>query len=69
MTVKLLKVVKIMFSKEPQMEIELHDSMNEDFEAKPICHINKLPETDEEMSACFSSIYDNKNKDGPATVF
>ena len=32
-TRKLLKVIKIMFSKEPQMEIELHDSMNEDFES------------------------------------
>jgi hypothetical protein len=31
-TSKLFKVVKIMFSKEPQMEIELHDSMNEDFD-------------------------------------
>jgi hypothetical protein len=34
---KLLKVVNIMFSKEPRMEIELHDSMNKDFEAKLIC--------------------------------
>jgi hypothetical protein len=32
-TRKLLKVIKIMFSKEPRMEIELHDSMNEDFES------------------------------------
>jgi hypothetical protein len=58
-----------MFSKEPQMEIELHDSMNEDFESKPICSIDKLPETDEETAAYFPSIYDNKNKDGTAIVF
>jgi hypothetical protein len=31
-TWKLLKVVKIMFCKDPQMEIELHDSMNDVFE-------------------------------------
>jgi hypothetical protein len=51
------------------MEIELHDSMNEDFEVKPICSIDELPETDEEMSAYFPLIYDNKNKDGTAIVF
>jgi hypothetical protein len=68
-TSKLIKVIKIMFSKEPRMEIELHDSMNEDFEAKPICSINELPETEEEMAAYFPSIYDNKNKDGTAIVF
>jgi hypothetical protein len=68
-TSKLLKVVKIMFSKEPQMEIELHDLMNEDFEVKPICSIDELPEIDEEMEAYFPSIYDNKNKDGTAIVF
>jgi hypothetical protein len=43
--------------------------MNEDFEAKPICSIDELPETDKEMSVYFSSIYDNKNKDGPEIVF
>jgi primase-polymerase (primpol)-like protein len=53
MTGKLLKVVKIMFSKELGMEIELHDLMNEDFEAKTICSIDELPETDEETSAYF----------------
>jgi hypothetical protein len=68
-TSKLIKVVKIMFSKEPRMEIELHDSMNEDFEAKPICSIDELPETEEETAAYFPSIYDNKNKDGTAIVF
>jgi hypothetical protein len=68
-TRKLLKVIKIMFSKEPQMEIELHDSMNEDFESKPICSIDEFPETDEEMAAYFPSIYDNKNKDRTAIVF
>jgi hypothetical protein len=31
-TGKLLKVVKIMFCRDPQMEIELHDSMNDVFE-------------------------------------
>jgi hypothetical protein len=51
------------------MEIELHDSMNKDFEAKPICSIDELPETDEETVAYFPSIYDNKNKDGTAIVF
>jgi hypothetical protein len=51
------------------MEIELHDSMNEDFEVKPICSIDELPETDEETSAYFPLIYDNKNKDGTAIVF
>jgi hypothetical protein len=68
-TSKLIKVVKIMFSKEPRMEIELHDSMNEDFEAKPICSIDELPETEEETAAYFPSIYDNKNKEGTAIVF
>jgi hypothetical protein len=58
-----------MFSKEPQLEIELHDSMNEDFEAKRICSIDELPETEEETAAYFPSIYDNKNKDGTAIVF
>jgi hypothetical protein len=51
------------------MEIELHDLMNEDFEVKPICSIDKLPEIDEETEAYFPSIYDNKNKDGTAIVF
>jgi hypothetical protein len=51
------------------MEIELHDLMNKDFEAKPICSIDELPETDEETMAYFPSIYDNKNKDGTAIVF
>jgi hypothetical protein len=51
------------------MEIELHDLMNEHFEAKPICSIDKLPETDEEKVAYFPLIYDNKNKDGTAIVF
>jgi hypothetical protein len=68
-TSKLFKVVKIMFSKEPQMEIELHDSMNEDFKSKPICSIDELPETDEKMVAYFPSIYNNKNKDGTVIVF
>jgi hypothetical protein len=68
-TRKLLKVIKIMFSKELRMEIELHDSMNEDFESKPICSIDEFPETDEETAAYFPSIYDNKNKDGTAIVF
>jgi hypothetical protein len=68
-TSKLFKVVKIMISKEPQIEIELHDSMNKDFELKPIYSIDELPETDEEMVAYFPSIYDNKNKDGTAIVF
>jgi hypothetical protein len=56
-TSKLFKLVKIMFSKEPQMDIKLHASMNEDFESKPICSIDELPETDEEMAAYFPSIY------------
>jgi hypothetical protein len=51
------------------MEIELHDLMNVDFEAKPICSINELPETDEEMAAYLPSIYDNKNKDDTTIVF
>jgi hypothetical protein len=68
-TSKLIKVIKIRFSKEPRMEIELHDSMNEDFEAKPICSIDELPETEEETTAYFTSIYDNKNKDGTVIVF
>ncbi len=42
-TSKFLKVVKIMFCKELWMEIELHDLMNKDFEAKPICSIDELP--------------------------
>jgi hypothetical protein len=41
-TGKLLKVVMIMFSKELQMEIELHDSMNDNFEVKIICSIDEL---------------------------
>jgi hypothetical protein len=68
-TSMLIKVVKIMFSKEPRMEIELHVSMNKDFEAKPICSIDELPETEEETAAYFPSIYNNKNKDGTAIVF
>jgi hypothetical protein len=56
-TRKLIKFVKIMFSKEPRMEIELHDSMNEDFEAKPICSIDELPETEEETAAYFPSTF------------
>jgi hypothetical protein len=68
-TSKLFKVIKIIFSKELQMEIELHELMNEDFESKPICSMDKLPETDEEMAAYFPSIYYNKNKDGTAIVF
>jgi hypothetical protein len=68
-TSKLFKVVKIMFSKEPRMEIELHDSMNKDFELKLSCSIDELPETDEETVAYFPSIYNNKNKDGTVIVF
>jgi hypothetical protein len=62
-------VVKIMFSKELRMEIELHDLMDENFESKPICSIDELPETDEDTAAYFPSTYDNKNKDGTAIVF
>jgi hypothetical protein len=67
-TGKLLKVVKIMFCKDPQMEIELHDSMNDVFEAKPIYSIKDL-ESEEEREAYFPRIYDKKNKDGTAIVF
>jgi hypothetical protein len=43
--------------------------MNEDFEDKPICNSNDIPETEAERLAYFPSVYDKKNKDGTSVVF
>ena len=68
-TASLMKVIKIMFTIDTRMAIELFDSTNEDFEDKPIYCFEDLPETTEETAAYFPPVYDKKNKDGTSIVF